>query len=84
MSKMKDDSCVCNKLYNKLSIGLYFFTGYELTGWLDIARFGFANKFVSNETIKIFNYGNCKMDFTYIDDIVEGVVCYEKAIRKEE
>lgn len=62
------------KLYNIPSTGLRFFTVYGPAGRPDMAYFGFTNKLVKGETIKIFNYGNCKRDFTYIDDIVEGVV----------
>ena len=63
-----------SKLYNIPSTGLRFFTVYGPAGRPDMAYFGFTNKLVNNEKIKIFNYGNCKRDFTYIDDIVEGVV----------
>ena len=62
------------KLYNIPSTGLRFFTVYGPAGRPDMAYFGFTNKLVNGEIIKIFNYGNCKRDFTYIDDIVEGVV----------
>lgn len=62
-----------SKLYNIPSTGLRFFTVYGLAGRPDMAYFGFTNKLVKGETIKIFNYGNCKRDFTYVDDIVEGV-----------
>ena len=62
------------KLYNIPSTGLRFFTVYGPAGRPDMAYFGFTNKLLRGETIKIFNYGNCKRDFTYIDDIVEGVV----------
>lgn len=62
-----------SKLYNIPSTGLRFFTVYGPAGRPDMAYFGFTNKLVKNETIKIFNYGNCKRDFTYIDDIVTGV-----------
>lgn len=62
------------KLYNIPSTGLRFFTVYGPAGRPDMAYFGFTNKLVKGDTIKIFNYGNCKRDFTYIDDIVEGVV----------
>ncbi|MBO7090507.1 MAG: NAD-dependent epimerase/dehydratase family protein, partial [Victivallales bacterium] len=62
-----------SKLYGIPSTGLHFFTVYGPAGRPDMAYFGFANKLVKGETIKIFNYGNCKRDFTYIDDIVEGV-----------
>lgn len=63
-----------SKLYNIPSTGLRFFTVYGPAGRPDMAYFGFTDKLRNNETIKIFNYGNCKRDFTYIDDIVEGVV----------
>ena len=63
-----------SKLYNIPSTGLRFFTVYGPAGRPDMAYFGFTNKLVNDETIKIFNYGNCKRDFTYVDDIVEGVV----------
>ena len=63
-----------SKLYNIPSTGLRFFTVYGPCGRPDMAYFGFTNKLVKGETIKIFNYGNCKRDFTYVDDIVEGVV----------
>ena len=63
-----------SKLYNIPSTGLRFFTVYGPAGRPDMAYFGFTNKLVAGETIKIFNYGNCKRDFTYVDDIVEGVV----------
>ncbi len=62
-----------SKLYNIPSTGLRFFTVYGPCGRPDMAYFGFTNKLVKGETIKIFNYGNCKRDFTYVDDIVEGV-----------
>ena len=62
-----------SKLYNIPSTGLRFFTVYGPAGRPDMAYFGFTNKLLAGETIKIFNYGNCKRDFTYIDDIVEGV-----------
>ena len=62
------------KLYNIPSTGLRFFTVYGPAGRPDMAYFGFTDKLVRGDTIKIFNYGNCKRDFTYIDDIVEGVV----------
>ena len=62
------------KLYNIPSTGLRFFTVYGPAGRPDMAYFGFTNKLVNGEIIKIFNYGSCKRDFTYIDDIVEGVV----------
>lgn len=61
------------KLYNIPSTGLRFFTVYGPAGRPDMAYFGFTNKLLNGETIQIFNYGNCKRDFTYIDDIVEGV-----------
>ena len=63
-----------SKLYNIPSTGLRFFTVYGPAGRPDMAYFGFTNKLVKGETIKIYNFGNCKRDFTYIDDIVEGVV----------
>ena len=62
-----------SKLYNIPSTGLRFFTVYGPAGRPDMAYFGFTNKLVKGETIEIFNYGNCKRDFTYVDDIVEGV-----------
>lgn len=63
-----------SKLYNIPSTGLRFFTVYGPAGRPDMAYFGFTDKLVKGEAIKIFNYGNCKRDFTYIDDIVEGVI----------
>ena len=63
-----------SKLYNIPSTGLRFFTVYGPMGRPDMAYFSFTNKLVKGETIEIFNYGNCKRDFTYIDDIVEGIV----------
>ena len=63
-----------SKLYNIPSTGLRFFTVYGPAGRPDMAYFGFTNKLVHGDTIKIFNYGNCKRDFTLVDDIVEGVV----------
>lgn len=63
-----------SKLYNIPSTGLRFFTVYGPAGRPDMAYFGFTNKLIKGETIEIFNYGNCKRDFTYVDDIVEGVV----------
>ena len=63
-----------SKLYNIPSTGLRFFTVYGPAGRPDMAYFGFTDKLVKGEKIRIFNYGNCKRDFTYIDDIVEGVV----------
>jgi len=63
-----------SKLYNIPSTGLRFFTVYGPAGRPDMAYFGFTNKLLRGETIEIFNYGNCKRDFTYVDDIVEGVV----------
>ncbi len=62
-----------SKLYNIPSTGLRFFTVYGPAGRPDMAYFGFTNKLINNQTIEIFNYGNCKRDFTYVDDIVEGV-----------
>ena len=63
-----------SKLYNIPSTGLRFFTVYGPAGRPDMAYFGFTNKLRAGQTIQIFNYGNCKRDFTYVDDIVEGVV----------
>lgn len=63
-----------SKLYNIPSTGLRFFTVYGPAGRPDMAYFGFTNKLVKGDTIKIFNYGNCQRDFTYVDDIVEGIV----------
>ena len=62
-----------SKLYNIPSTGLRFFTVYGSAGRPDMAYFGFTNKLLKGETIQIFNYGNCKRDFTYVDDIVEGI-----------
>ena len=62
-----------SKLYNIPSTGLRFFTVYGPAGRPDMAYFGFTNKLLKGETIQIFNYGNCRRDFTYVDDIVEGV-----------
>ena len=63
-----------SKLYNIPSTGLRFFTVYGPAGRPDMAYFGFTNKLLKGQTIQIFNYGNCKRDFTYVDDIVEGVL----------
>ena len=63
-----------SKLYNIPTTGLRFFTVYGPAGRPDMAYFGFTDKLIKGETIKIFNYGNCKRDFTYVDDIVEGVM----------
>lgn len=63
-----------SKLYDIPSTGLRFFTVYGPAGRPDMAYFGFTNKLIKNEKIQIFNYGNCKRDFTYIDDIVEGIM----------
>lgn len=63
-----------SKLYNIPSTGLRFFTVYGPAGRPDMAYFGFTDKLIKGETIRIFNYGNCKRDFTYVDDIVEGVL----------
>lgn len=63
-----------SKLYNIPSTGLRFFTVYGPAGRPDMAYFGFTDKLIKGEKIKIFNYGNCKRDFTYVDDIVEGIV----------
>ena len=73
-----------SKLYNIPSTGLRFFTVYGPAGRPDMAYFGFTNKLLNGDTIKIFNYGNCKRDFTYVDDIVEGVirVIHKAPVRK--
>lgn len=63
-----------SKLYDIPSTGLRFFTVYGPAGRPDMAYFGFTDKLIKGETIKIFNYGNCKRDFTYVDDIVEGII----------
>ena len=63
-----------SKLYDIPSTGLRFFTVYGPAGRPDMAYFGFTNKLLAGDTIKIFNYGNCQRDFTYVDDIVEGIV----------
>ena len=63
-----------SKLYNIPTTGLRFFTVYGPAGRPDMAYFGFTNKLIKGETIQIFNYGNCRRDFTYVDDIVEGIV----------
>ncbi len=63
-----------SKLYNIPSTGLRFFTVYGPAGRPDMAYFGFTNKLLQGKTIEIFNFGNCKRDFTYVDDIVEGVI----------
>jgi len=63
-----------SKLYNIPSTGLRFFTVYGPAGRPDMAYFGFPNKLIKGETIEIFNFGNCKRDFTYVDDIVEGII----------
>ena len=63
-----------SKLYNIPSTGLRFFTVYGPAGRPDMAYFGFTNKLLAGKTIQIFNYGNCRRDFTYVDDIVEGIV----------
>lgn len=73
-----------SKLYNIPSTGLRFFTVYGPAGRPDMAYFGFTNKLRAGEKIQIFNYGNCKRDFTYVDDIVEGIVrVINKAPKKE-
>lgn len=73
-----------SKLYNIPSTGLRFFTVYGPAGRPDMAYFGFTNKLLEGKTIQIFNYGNCKRDFTYVDDIVEGVArVMAKAPEKE-
>lgn len=71
-----------SKLYNIPSTGLRFFTVYGPAGRPDMAYFGFTNKLLKGETIQIFNYGNCKRDFTYIDDIVEGLFVSCKVLQK--
>ena len=63
-----------SKLYDIPTTGLRFFTVYGPAGRPDMAYFGFTNKLLKGETIQIFNYGNCRRDFTYVDDIVEGIV----------
>lgn len=63
-----------SKLYNIPSTGLRFFTVYGPAGRPDMAYFGFTNKLLKGETVQIYNYGNCRRDFTYVDDIVEGIV----------
>ena len=68
-----------SKLYNIPSTGLRFFTVYGPAGRPDMAYFGFTNKLRNGETIEIFNYGNCKRDFTYVDDIVRGVLLVMQA-----
>lgn len=65
-----------SKIYNIPSTGLRFFTVYGPAGRPDMAYFSFTNKLLCGETIEIFNYGNCKRDFTYVEDIVEGVLCF--------
>ena len=75
---------VYSKLYNIPSTGLRFFTVYGPAGRPDMAYFGFTNKLLKGETIEIFNYGNCKRDFTYVDDIVEGIKrVMQRAPKKE-
>ena len=71
-----------SKLYNIPSTGLRFFTVYGPAGRPDMAYFGFTNKLRAGDTIQIFNYGNCKRDFTYVDDIVEGVKRVMQALRR--
>lgn len=74
-----------SKLYNIPSTGLRFFTVYGPAGRPDMAYFGFTNKLIKGETIQIFNFGNCKRDFTYVDDIVEGITrVMSKAPAKQE
>lgn len=73
-----------SKLYNIPSTGLRFFTVYGPAGRPDMAYFGFTNKLIKGETIKIFNYGNCKRDFTYVDDIVEGIIRVIQGAPKKE
>ncbi len=73
-----------SKLYNIPSTGLRFFTVYGPAGRPDMAYFSFTNRLLNGETIKIFNHGNCKRDFTYVDDIVEGIVrVMERAPKKK-
>lgn len=73
-----------SKLYNIPSTGLRFFTVYGPAGRPDMAYFSFTNKLIKGETIKIFNYGNCKRDFTYVDDIVKGIkLIMDKAPEKK-
>lgn len=73
-----------SKLYNIPSTGLRFFTVYGPAGRPDMAYFGFTNKLLRGETVQIFNYGNCKRDFTYVDDIVEGILrVMERAPEKQ-
>ena len=73
-----------SKLYNLPSTGLRFFTVYGPAGRPDMAYFSFTNKLIKGETIKIFNYGNCKRDFTYVDDIVKGIkLVMDKAPEKK-
>ena len=73
-----------SKLYNIPSTGLRFFTVYGPAGRPDMAYFGFTNKLIKGDKIQIFNYGNCKRDFTYVDDIVEGVIRVMQAPPKQE
>ena len=73
-----------SKLYNIPSTGLRFFTVYGPAGRPDMAYFSFTNKLINGEKIKIFNYGNCKRDFTYVDDIVEGIIRVMKKAPKKE
>ncbi|VTS15407.1 NAD-dependent epimerase/dehydratase family protein [Streptococcus pseudoporcinus] len=72
-----------SKLYNIPSTGLRFFTVYGPAGRPDMAYFGFTNKLIKGETIQIFNYGNCRRDFTYIDDIVKGITLVMKGAPKQ-
>ena len=73
-----------SKLYNIPTTGLRFFTVYGPAGRPDMAYFGFTNKLINGEKIRIFNYGNCKRDFTYIDDIVEGIIRVMQGAPKKE
>ncbi len=73
-----------SKLYNIPTTGLRFFTVYGPAGRPDMAYFKFTNKLINGETIKIYNYGNCKRDFTYIDDIVEGIIKVMQGAPKKE
>lgn len=72
-----------SKLYNIPSTGLRFFTVYGPAGRPDMAYFGFTNKLINGETIQIFNYGNCKRDFTYVDDIVKGITLVMDGVPKQ-
>lgn len=73
-----------SKLYDIPSTGLRFFTVYGSAGRPDMAYFNFTNKLIKGEKIQIFNYGNCKRDFTYVDDIVEGIIRVMKKVPLKE